>query len=131
MPAIDDARLAELRSTLEERAQALRAELRDTVQRSNEEKTELLRDEVRDNGDDSFLDLITDVNLADVDRDLSEFRAVNAALTRMDTGEYGRCEDCGREIALKRLEVQPFATRCIECQAQYEHLRDQARTPSL
>lgn len=131
MPELDSSKLAELRQRLEQRAHALRAELRQTAQKSGAEKSELLRDEVRDNGDDSFLDLITDVNLADVDRDLTEFRLVNAALERMNAGEYGSCEDCGRRISLARLEVQPFATRCIDCQERHEQLTSQARTPSL
>ncbi|MET0659654.1 MAG: TraR/DksA C4-type zinc finger protein [Steroidobacteraceae bacterium] len=131
MSELDNGKLAELRSVLEERAQVLRAELRDTVTRSDEEKSQLLRDQVRDNGDESFLDLVTDVNLAEVDRDLGEFRLVRAALERMNSGEYGRCENCGREIALKRLQAQPFATRCLQCQEQHEHLTNQARTPTL
>ncbi|WP_410964307.1 hypothetical protein, partial [Salmonella sp. SAL4447] len=89
MASLDRDTLQDLRNTLEVRAQALRNELRETVRRNDQEKTQLLRDEVRDNGDDSFLDLVTDVNLADVDRDLSEFRAVTAALSRMDSGQYG------------------------------------------
>lgn len=131
MPTLDSHKLAELRRTLEQRAQALRAELRQTAEKSGVERTDLLRDDVRDNGDDSFLDLITDVNLADVERDLTELRLVSAALERMNTGEYGSCEDCGREISLARLEVQPFATRCIRCQERYEQLSNQSRTPSL
>ncbi|HKQ84542.1 MAG TPA: TraR/DksA family transcriptional regulator [Steroidobacteraceae bacterium] len=131
MSELDSDKLAELRNVLEERAQALRNELRETVSRSDQEKSQLLRDGVRDNGDDSFVDLVTDVNLAEVDRDLSEFRLVRAALERMNSGEYGRCESCGREISLKRLQAQPFATRCLQCQEQYEHLTNQPRTPTL
>ena len=37
------------------------------------------------------------------------------ALARMDEGEYGYCEDCGEEIAPKRLELDPTATKCIDC----------------
>jgi DnaK suppressor protein len=131
MASLDRDTLQDLRNTLEERAQALRNELRDTVRRNDQEKTQLLRDEVRDNGDESFLDLVTDVNLADVDRDLSEFRAVTAALSRMDSGQYGHCQDCGREISLQRLRAQPFAIRCVQCQEQHEHLTNQTRTPTL
>ncbi len=40
---------------------------------------------------------------------------LKAALRRMADGEYGYCEDCGEEIALKRLEFDPAATRCIQC----------------
>jgi DnaK suppressor protein len=38
-----------------------------------------------------------------------------AALARMDEGEFGYCEDCGDEIAPGRLELDPAATRCVDC----------------
>jgi len=44
-----------------------------------------------------------------------ERRRLRAALDRIDEGEFGYCEDCGEEIALARLELDPGATRCISC----------------
>ncbi|MFP7570830.1 TraR/DksA family transcriptional regulator [Marivita sp. S2033] len=41
--------------------------------------------------------------------------ALHAALDRLNHGTFGECEDCGEEIAHKRLELDPTATRCIEC----------------
>ncbi len=38
-----------------------------------------------------------------------------AALARMDEGEFGYCEDCGDEIAPGRLDLDPAATRCVDC----------------
>lgn len=40
---------------------------------------------------------------------------LSAALARMDEGEFGYCEDCGEEIVLGRLKLDPAATRCVEC----------------
>ena len=45
---------------------------------------------------------------------------VDAALGRMDDGSYGRCESCGRDIPAARLEVRPFARRCVTCAAREE-----------
>lgn len=39
---------------------------------------------------------------------------VEAALARMQSGEYGRCAECGRFIPLERLEALPTAIYCIE-----------------
>lgn len=39
---------------------------------------------------------------------------VQDALERMDTGEYGRCAECGRFIPIERLEALPTAIYCIE-----------------
>lgn len=41
---------------------------------------------------------------------------VDAALNRMEFGEYGICQDCGGDIALARLEIVPMAALCMPCQ---------------
>ncbi|VAW01485.1 hypothetical protein MNBD_ALPHA07-1483 [hydrothermal vent metagenome] len=40
---------------------------------------------------------------------------LKAALMRMEEGEYGYCEDCDEDIAIKRLEFDPAANKCIQC----------------
>ena len=42
------------------------------------------------------------------------------ALDRLEAGEYGFCDDCGLEIAEKRLQALPFALRCTACEASHE-----------
>lgn len=49
-----------------------------------------------------------------------ELEGIERALARLDQGEYGVCETCGRLITLKRLEALPFTTRCVECAAEVE-----------
>ncbi len=45
----------------------------------------------------------------------SEAARLKAALARMDEDEYGYCEDCGEEIAVARLMLNPAAPKCISC----------------
>ena len=33
----------------------------------------------------------------------------------MDDGTYGVCKECGDDIELDRLQVQPYADECIDC----------------
>ena len=40
---------------------------------------------------------------------------IDAALGRMDEGEFGYCTDCGEEIAPKRLELDPTVPTCVSC----------------
>jgi DnaK suppressor protein len=40
---------------------------------------------------------------------------IDAALARIDAGTYGRCVTCGAEIPEERLELRPFAGRCVTC----------------
>jgi DnaK suppressor protein len=44
-----------------------------------------------------------------------EHAAIDAALRRIDQGEYGYCVACGEEIAEARLLHSPAVTTCIEC----------------
>lgn len=41
---------------------------------------------------------------------------VEAALGRMDDGTYGKCTQCGGDIAPARLEARPEAELCVDCQ---------------
>jgi RNA polymerase-binding transcription factor DksA len=47
-------------------------------------------------------------------------RDVEDALTRMRTGRYGRCVDCGGLMPTGRLEVLPQVARCMPCQREAE-----------
>ncbi len=40
---------------------------------------------------------------------------MDAALAKMESGKYGICEDCGGEIELELLEVNPESTSCKAC----------------
>ncbi|MGZ8284898.1 MAG: TraR/DksA family transcriptional regulator [Allosphingosinicella sp.] len=53
--------------------------------------------------------------LAQSRRRRAERNAIEAALRRIDEGEYGYCLTCGEEIAPARLEHNPAATACIRC----------------
>ena len=44
-----------------------------------------------------------------------ELVQISRALKRLELGEYGECLNCGEEIAVGRLEVDPAATLCIRC----------------
>lgn len=48
------------------------------------------------------------------------YREIQSALKRLDDGEYGICERCGDPIQSERLEVQPTARLCIDCQRNEE-----------
>jgi DnaK suppressor protein len=45
----------------------------------------------------------------------SELALVEAALARLDTNEYGRCQHCGAGIAPARLSALPWTDSCITC----------------
>ena len=42
-------------------------------------------------------------------------QAIEAALKRLETDDYGYCSDCGEDIPAKRLEIDPATMRCVDC----------------
>ena len=42
-------------------------------------------------------------------------RALEAAIRRLEEGEFGWCEDCGEFIGQKRLDLDPTLVRCRDC----------------
>lgn len=53
--------------------------------------------------------------VAQIDRSKVKMAEVDAAVERLDAQTYGRCENCGRDIADARLEALPAARLCITC----------------
>jgi DnaK suppressor protein len=45
---------------------------------------------------------------------------IDAALTKIERGTYGTCDNCGQPIKKARLERIPSATFCVECQERLE-----------
>jgi DnaK suppressor protein len=54
------------------------------------------------------------------DRQRKLIAKIEAALRRIDEGEYGYCEVTGEPISLGRLEARPIATMTIEAQERHE-----------
>jgi DnaK suppressor protein len=129
--SIDQDRNAQIGARLRERANQLREEIRATLARSNDETHVRVAEAARDEGDDSFSDLIADLNFADIDRDALELQRIDGALVRLKDGTYGTCIDCDQPIAKARLEAEPTAVRCITCQERYEQTHATQNTPTL
>jgi DnaK suppressor protein len=120
-----------VRARLRERASQLRAEIRNTLERSSDETHVRIAEQARDTEDDSFSNLIVDLNLAEIDRDAGELRRIDSALARLNEGSYGVCESCGQEIPQARLQAEPTALRCVQCQDLYEKTHAGNGTPRL
>jgi len=123
--------LLHFKTKLRGRSDRLREEIRDTLERSADETHVRIAEQARDLEDDSFSNLIVDVNLSEVERDADELRRISAALKRAAEGTYGLCADCDAAIPTQRLEAEPTALRCVRCQELYEKTHAGVNTPSL
>ena len=57
------------------------------------------------------------------DRQRKLIAKIDEALSRIDDGSYGYCEETGEEISLKRLIARPIATLSIDAQESHERKR--------
>lgn len=131
MSTLNDAQLNSLRQLLSSERTRLRGEIREHLLTTDREQYSELAGQVHDAGEESVADLLTDVNVAVMGRLIIELREAEAALERISTGGYGRCEDCGIDIPYARLQAYPAARRCIEHQALHEKTYAEEGKPTL
>ncbi len=118
--------------TLEALRKRLREQVGQRLQSDRREDPASLGGGGRDRGDESVATHASDLNFASADLHLHGLEEVEAALVRIRNGSYGVCVDCGEPIAAARLDAQPAAARCIDCQTRFEDDRDERdATPSL
>ena len=110
----------EFRAQIDKRRRELLAEIQDDTVRAREAPYGEHAGTAPDAGDASVATLMADLEQADLNRDVGEVRALDAALERMDAGGYGVCVDCGTDIGVERLRAFPAALRCIQCQERHE-----------
>jgi DnaK suppressor protein len=110
----------QLRRALEQRRETLIAELRRDAARARDEQFGKLTGPTHDTGDESVAALLADLDQAELSRDVTELRELEAARKRFAEGSYGICVDCGAAIGFERLYAEPSAARCIDCQRRHE-----------
>lgn len=120
---------AEAERTLRSRYDELWADIRRELEKHRDAQYEDLIQGAADVDDLATADLLLDLNLTEIDRDVDELRAVQQAFARLKRGTYGICEVCGRPIPPARLRAVPHAALCIEDQERAE--RNVTPTPSL
>jgi DnaK suppressor protein len=62
------------------------------------------------------------IELRTRDRERKLISKIDAALSRLDTGTYGYCEETDEPIGIRRLEARPIATLSIEAQERHERM---------
>ena len=111
---MNDRQLAFFRHRLEE----MEKELRDNA----DQTTEHLRETtvVPDPADRATIEEEHALELRTRDRERKLLKKVQAAIQRIDNGEYGWCEETGEPIGVARLLARPTATLSLEAQMRRE-----------
>ena len=120
MTRADDERRRQLGALLLAEKQRLWGEVRRELFREVAEELGSQYDLPQDVGEQGLIDVLEDTGLAIADIRRQELTRMDQALARLREGRYGRCEDCGAEIDLERLKVEPYAACCVTCQARRE-----------
>ncbi len=108
--------LAKLRAVLDRRREALQRALDGDLSLLRELHQERSGDPV-----DAAADTVQDeLNSQIVEAESRELGAIEDAIARMNQGDYGDCETCGKPIPITRLRAIPYATECIECRRRAE-----------
>ena len=123
--------LDELERALTNRRETLEVEAHAGAAKSREDVFSETVGPVADSGDEAVADLISDIENAELSRDLQELREIDAALARLREAGYGTCANCSGEIAIDRLRHEPAARRCFDCQSVYERTFLQPDKPRL
>lgn len=80
--------------------------------------------EIAQSGGDSVDLASVEINQAAIqklgNREKKLLSKIDYALQKIESGEYGTCEECGEKIASARLEARPVAQFCIDCKTEME-----------
>ncbi len=117
---LSESQLALLENKLREQQAELRAEVKEERAESDNERDRRSAREVQDRGDEANTDQWREANAAMIDHHVDEISGIQAALSRVDSGTYGLCVDCGEVIGFQRLQAYPSANRCLQCQSKVE-----------
>jgi DnaK suppressor protein len=92
--------------------------LKESRETLNQLQTE--REHLPDLADRASTETDRSIELRARDRQRKLIAKIDAALSRIDDGTYGYCDETGEPISLKRLEARPIATLSIEAQERHE-----------
>ncbi|GAB4484619.1 MAG: hypothetical protein OHK006_09310 [Thermodesulfovibrionales bacterium] len=118
------ARLQSLKQTLIRRREDIVKEAKQEIAKYISGETRQLVDTAIDEGDWAVVDISEDISLRRLSAHRKMLLEIDEALRKIGEGTYGICEECGEEIAEKRLIVLPTATLCVDCKENREKFED-------
>lgn len=131
MKHLSATQLKEQKQRLDDEVARLRGEIREHLLDAGKSQYAEMAGQVHDLADESVADLLGDINATVLGHLITELRETEAALQRISNGDYGLCEDCGKDIPYKRLQAYPTARRCIADQERHEKFYAEKNKPTI
>ena len=107
---MNKAQLAHFESILQQWKSQLLNEIDRTMNNLQDEATNYPDPADRASQEEEF-----NLELKTRDRERKLIKKIEVTLARIESGDYGYCDNCGIEIGIRRLEARPTATLCIDC----------------
>jgi DnaK suppressor protein len=114
--ALSDAQFEEFRKLLAEKRTRLIKQAQDTL----DQEMILSQDDRFDEVDQASSEYMQAFSFRLRGRERHLMDKIEVALRKIDEKEFGLCEECEEEIALKRLQARPEAPLCIQCKESQE-----------
>jgi len=117
LSTIDTAHFRELLLDERQRVERAIAGLRDGHPGSLEDEAEEVNGglDTDDLGETASITLGREIDYTLGENSQTVLGEIDAALARIEDGTYGMCTNCGKAIAVERLEAHPWASLCIDC----------------
>jgi len=122
MAGLSSERQAEVKERLVARKQNLWLEVKQQLKTSIGDGYQEMLATARDEEDQASVSLLAETQLSLLGPKRQELEAIEAALQRLESGNYGLCENCGLAIEPRRLEIMPETPLCRNCQQMREKL---------
>jgi DnaK suppressor protein len=122
-------RLFELKTSLENRRRELIQEVHGKIRDGRSDY--ITERDVLDPAESSEVNIQDDIEFALIQLKAETLNKIDMALQRIAEGNYGKCVECGDEIAEARLRALPFALRCKDCEQARETPERSKRTMAL
>ncbi len=79
-------------------------------------------DSAMDSADQSVLDIDQGIDSSLLEMKYEQYKDIADAFRKLQNNTFGLCEECGEEIDIKRLQVNPLARYCISCKTKKEEM---------
>ena len=122
MAGLSSERQAEVKGRLVARKQNLWLEVKHQLKTGIGDGYQEMLATARDEEDQASVSLLAETQLSLLGPKRQELEAIEAALQRLENGNYGLCQNCGLSIEPRRLEIMPETPLCRNCQTQREKL---------
>ncbi|MFO7965143.1 MAG: TraR/DksA C4-type zinc finger protein [Desulfobacterales bacterium] len=115
---------SEIKQDLINRRRELWNLIREDLEKEGREEYGKYIQNIMDRGDTALAELKESTVFSYIQMKSDEIESIDQALKKIENGTYGICDDCGKDISLKRLQVMPYALRCRKCQENWERVHN-------